>query len=276
MAVPLAAQQPDRSLSSPARSAPIAVQCEVACTRSLARRAWARQDGTRTPAGQKRNVLRHRTDACDYDQDQLLLGTVLFTVLFFLFPTTAAYYILFSMVRAACLGANTLACGRRTRAWRPTDVCAAPAVQIASGVAQLRVQVIAVQAVMETALALLNHFPLFSITLKLRDPLRLPGGVFFRHVPMDPAPRRFGSRLAPWLDGWLKAPLSVRRRKRPFSERFRADPKIDLSLTLTHRCLPPPLPPMPQQQKLQQPSLPQLRRRQSRRGRGPRPSPATP
>jgi hypothetical protein len=53
--------------------------------------------GERTP-GKKRNVLRHRIDDCDYDQDQLLLGTVLFTVLLFLLPTTAAYYILFSMV----------------------------------------------------------------------------------------------------------------------------------------------------------------------------------
>jgi len=53
------------------------------------------------PAGKKRNVLRHRIDACDYDQEQLLLGTVLFTVLIFLLPTTAAYYCLFSMVQGA-------------------------------------------------------------------------------------------------------------------------------------------------------------------------------
>ena len=53
-------------------------------------------------AGKKRNVLRHRIDACDYDQEQLLLGTVLFTVLIFLLPTTAAYYCLFSMVQGAC------------------------------------------------------------------------------------------------------------------------------------------------------------------------------
>ncbi|KAJ6167017.1 hypothetical protein N7470_002464 [Penicillium chermesinum] len=33
--------------------------------------------------GKKRNVLRNRIDSCDYDLDQLLLGTILFTVLFF-------------------------------------------------------------------------------------------------------------------------------------------------------------------------------------------------
>ena len=37
--------------------------------------------------GKKRNVLRHRIDSCDYDLDQLLLGTILFTLLFFLLPT---------------------------------------------------------------------------------------------------------------------------------------------------------------------------------------------
>ena len=55
-------------------------------------------EGAGGAAGKKRNVLRHRIDACDYEQDQLLLGTVLFTALVFLFPTTIAYYILFSMV----------------------------------------------------------------------------------------------------------------------------------------------------------------------------------
>ncbi|KAF9400797.1 phosphatidylinositol N-acetylglucosaminyltransferase subunit gpi1 [Mortierella sp. AD011] len=37
--------------------------------------------------GKKRNTLRHRIDSCDYDLDQLLLGTILFTLLTFLFPT---------------------------------------------------------------------------------------------------------------------------------------------------------------------------------------------
>ena len=45
------------------------------------------------------NVLRNRIDGCEYDVEQLLLGTVVFTVLVFLLPTTAAYYILFTGVR---------------------------------------------------------------------------------------------------------------------------------------------------------------------------------
>ncbi|RLN14885.1 hypothetical protein BBO99_00008701 [Phytophthora kernoviae] len=37
--------------------------------------------------GQKINVLRHRVDSCEYDVSQLLLGTLLFTILAFLVTT---------------------------------------------------------------------------------------------------------------------------------------------------------------------------------------------
>lgn len=55
--------------------------------------------------GQRQNPLRKRIDAADYDLDQLLLGTILFTVLIFLFPTVAVYYLLFYMV---CLHSRLL------------------------------------------------------------------------------------------------------------------------------------------------------------------------
>ena len=48
--------------------------------------------------GKKRNILRSRVDNNDYDLTQLLLGTLLFTVVFFLFPTTLVYYLFFSSV----------------------------------------------------------------------------------------------------------------------------------------------------------------------------------
>lgn len=50
--------------------------------------------------GKKRNTLRHRIDSCDYDLDQLLLGTILFTLLTFLFPTIVVYYLTFALVSA--------------------------------------------------------------------------------------------------------------------------------------------------------------------------------
>ncbi|KAK5276488.1 pig-Q, partial [Cryomyces antarcticus] len=46
--------------------------------------------------GKKRNVLRNRIDSCDYDLDQLLLGTILFTLLFFLLPTVFVFYLTFA------------------------------------------------------------------------------------------------------------------------------------------------------------------------------------
>lgn len=51
--------------------------------------------------GKKRNTLRHRIDSCDYDLDQLLLGTILFTLLTFLFPTIVVYYLTFALVCAS-------------------------------------------------------------------------------------------------------------------------------------------------------------------------------
>eukprot|EP01133_Synstelium_polycarpum_P020356 gene20356-24421_t len=50
--------------------------------------------------GVKYNPLRKRTDSCDFDQYQLLLGTLLFTLIFFLFPTTAIYYFFFALFKS--------------------------------------------------------------------------------------------------------------------------------------------------------------------------------
>ncbi|KAF2177837.1 Gpi1-domain-containing protein [Zopfia rhizophila CBS 207.26] len=90
--------------------------------------------------GKKRNVLRNRIDSCDYDLDQLLLGTILFTLLFFLLPTVCVFYFTF---------------------------------------ASARVGVIGLKAVLEIGLACLNHFPLFAAMLRIKDSRRLPGGIRF-------------------------------------------------------------------------------------------------
>jgi phosphatidylinositol glycan class Q protein len=91
--------------------------------------------------GKKRNVLRNRIDNCDYDLDQLLLGTILFTLLFFLLPTVVVFYLTFALARMA----------------------------IISG-----------KATLDTCLACLNHFPLFALMLRAKDSQRLPGGVHFQ------------------------------------------------------------------------------------------------
>ncbi|KAJ7641331.1 N-acetylglucosaminyl transferase component-domain-containing protein [Roridomyces roridus] len=90
--------------------------------------------------GKRFNVLRNRTDTWAYDTDQLLFGTILFTLLAFLFPTVLAYYALFALMRLGTLLLN---------------------------------------AGLETQLAFMNHFPLFALMLRAKDPWRLPGGIYF-------------------------------------------------------------------------------------------------
>ena len=48
--------------------------------------------------GRKRNILRNRVDTLDFSMERLLLGTILFTILVFLFPTFAVYYLFFLTV----------------------------------------------------------------------------------------------------------------------------------------------------------------------------------
>ncbi|KAI1429071.1 N-acetylglucosaminyl transferase component [Xylaria sp. FL1777] len=90
--------------------------------------------------GKKYNVLRNRVDSCDYDLDQLLVGTILFTLLFFLLPTVIVFYLNFALARMV---------------------------------------IILLKAVFDTLLSFLNHFPLFALMLRAKDPRRLPGGVRF-------------------------------------------------------------------------------------------------
>ena len=52
--------------------------------------------------GKKWNVLRKRVDTAIYDVDQLFVGTLLFTILLFLLPTTAMYYVVFATVSNSC------------------------------------------------------------------------------------------------------------------------------------------------------------------------------
>jgi phosphatidylinositol glycan class Q protein len=86
--------------------------------------------------GKKRNVLRRRIDSYNYELDQLLIGTLLFTLLALLFPTVAVYYATF---------------------------CSS------------RIMVMSLRAVCELVLAVLNHIPLFLLMLRFKDPHRLPG-----------------------------------------------------------------------------------------------------
>ncbi|XP_064644680.1 phosphatidylinositol N-acetylglucosaminyltransferase subunit Q-like isoform X2 [Lineus longissimus] len=56
--------------------------------------------------GKKQNPLRKRVDSTSYDVDQLFIGTLLFTILLFLLPTTGVYYIAFTMLRLVVIIIN--------------------------------------------------------------------------------------------------------------------------------------------------------------------------
>ena len=53
--------------------------------------------------GKKWNVLRLRVDSVSYEADQLILGTIIFTILLFLLPTSLLYYIVFTSLRLLVL-----------------------------------------------------------------------------------------------------------------------------------------------------------------------------
>lgn len=101
--------------------------------------------------GKRYNVLRNRIDSWEYDMDQLLFGTILFTLLAFLFPTVLVYYALFATV-GSCL--------------RLLIDCSCPA--------KARFIILLLLASMEFLLTLVNHFPLFALMLSVKDAWRLP------------------------------------------------------------------------------------------------------
>ncbi|XP_043283200.1 phosphatidylinositol N-acetylglucosaminyltransferase subunit Q [Venturia canescens] len=58
--------------------------------------------------GKKKNPLRERVDSCQYQPDQLFVGTLLFTILLFLMPTTWVYYAVFTTLRVMLIGLGGL------------------------------------------------------------------------------------------------------------------------------------------------------------------------
>ncbi|KAI9140658.1 N-acetylglucosaminyl transferase component-domain-containing protein [Paraphysoderma sedebokerense] len=90
--------------------------------------------------GKKYNPLRDRYDSADYDLDQLLVGTILFTLLIFLAPTMVCYFLVF---------------------W------------------SIRVPIMILHKFCTFLIQYLNTFPLFSVMLRIKDPDRVVGGVEF-------------------------------------------------------------------------------------------------
>ena len=98
--------------------------------------------------GKRKYILKKRIDNYDYELDQLLLGTILFKIVRFLFPTTIIYHFLFLVVH---LFLNTI------------------------------------NALIKIILKCLNHFPVFSLVLCLLNPNHLSNGaeIEIRAFPTD-------------------------------------------------------------------------------------------
>ena len=77
---------------------------------------------------------------------------MLFTLISFLFPTILVYYALFASVGPL----HTISAVILTHR-------------------QAKFVLLMLKAGIQIALALVNHFPLFALTLRLKDPSRLPG-----------------------------------------------------------------------------------------------------
>ncbi|CCH62515.1 hypothetical protein TBLA_0H02300 [Henningerozyma blattae CBS 6284] len=88
--------------------------------------------------GKKINGLRNRIDNHQFQLDELLLGTLLFITLLFLTPTILAFYLTFTILQMISM---------------------------------------TFEIIIESEIALINHFPLFALLLRIKDPRRIPGGI---------------------------------------------------------------------------------------------------
>lgn len=115
--------------------------------------------------GKKKNILRDRVDNNVFELDQLLLGTLFFIILVFLTPTVLAFYSSYTAFRFA-------------------TIC--------------------IEIGIESVIALLNHFPLFALLLRLKDPRRIPGGISIQQVGGSSA--RFELKNKPLSVGFMFRP----------------------------------------------------------------------
>jgi hypothetical protein len=93
--------------------------------------------------GLKKNDLRSRIDSFEYTIAQMILGSLFFTLLLFLFPTVAVYYFTFTA---------------------------------------LRVGISLIQTILGLLLTICNYFPIYLIFKRLTTPKEIPGGVWFNYL----------------------------------------------------------------------------------------------
>lgn len=105
--------------------------------------------------GMKINVLRKRKDNHEFQLDQLLMGTFIFTTLLFLTPTVLAFYISYTILQMGTM---------------------------------------IIEISVESIVALINHFPLFALLLRFKDSKRIPGGITI-HTDISPITHKIRYKL---------------------------------------------------------------------------------
>ncbi|XP_021359874.1 phosphatidylinositol N-acetylglucosaminyltransferase subunit Q-like isoform X1 [Mizuhopecten yessoensis] len=96
--------------------------------------------------GKKWNTLRQRVDSSSFDVDQLFVGTLLFTILLFMLPTTVLYYTVFTLLRLLTL---------------------------------------MVHGLLTNVVHFLNHFPVHTTCLWLIHPKSVTDNIVFNPLPSD-------------------------------------------------------------------------------------------
>lgn len=96
--------------------------------------------------GRKRNPLRGRQDTYDYSVEQLVVGSLMFTPLLLLLPTTSVFYTFFTLIYSVL------------------------------SIIRLCLQYI---------ILILQSFPYSQVALWIFEPQRFPSGIWFQVVSMD-------------------------------------------------------------------------------------------
>ena len=122
--------------------------------------------------------LRVRVDSANYSMDQLLLGTLGFTVLVFLWPTTFMYYLFLTKV------------GSLTSPVPQAGIGAGLSRGSALLLLQVHFSLLGLQACAAFLMTCLNNFPVVSLLQSLIDPSSLPHGLYLQHMPSDAHTKR--------------------------------------------------------------------------------------
>ena len=141
----------------------------ILCFRLYSLQVYSLASLCRLFRGKKWNVLRQRVDTASFDVDQLFIGTLLFTILLFLLPTTALYYVVFTVVSFSCqhitweLDNSTRPKGDDLK----TSKFIAGCENARYWPLQLRLLILSLQGCLHKIVMIVNEIPVYSLLLRV-------------------------------------------------------------------------------------------------------------